>query len=295
MYKIDEILNKIGIEGPESEYWQQLEKRFTEQYQVFLNMQEANKSNPIFDEDIKQQDNDLSKMIYDLHDFDESDVEPQDVDENENQDSVEKEIDEEQKQTAEGRINEKESDLKKEIDNEIEKLKSATDNRSLSVVTEQSRSKAEVENIEPEKKDMGKKEKEEPKNTVETTQELSKKEGEVETPEEIIEKAKNESPPPAKEPVEEVVVDETVETTHELSEQAEVKTPPHDEYPELTAYLKDHSNISAKTLKQCGVAREIWNENSFEFSLNGYTFRKTSPGDLLFNQWTVFENTNTGL
>jgi len=72
--------------------------------------------------------------------------------------------------------------------------------------------------------------------------------------------------------------------------------PPTDDNPELTAFLKNNTSIGAKDLVKLGVPREVWNEKSFSFRYKNYVFRKSTPGDLLFNHWTIFKETgNTGL
>lgn len=62
MFKIDKILKEIGIPGPKSKYWLQLDEKFREKYQEFSNMI-TNNIDGIFDKEISDFDYKLCEMV----------------------------------------------------------------------------------------------------------------------------------------------------------------------------------------------------------------------------------------
>lgn len=292
--KINKILNDIGIPGPESEYWDQLEPEFQKEYNVFTDFQKelasvkrANKYGE-FDESakslnlkIRQKDTELVALIHQLHEFDKEEIAP--VVEEMNPEEIKtktKEVTKFQSSDAkvieENKTKEEKTDVQETQNEKVEKKEESEippikENEPEEPIK---RDDIETNNPAPEKKAEDSKESEkEIKN--EKKEEMNPEEIKTETGE-VTELKKEEITPVVEEKIEEKIIEVN----------------PKPDYTEFKQYLAENKQISAKTLIKFGIPESVWKKDSYEFEFLDYVFRKTSPAQLMFYDWTIFRKTN---
>ncbi len=170
------------------------------------------------------------------------------------------------------------NDLAKRID-AYETLQKAEDEKKEipgNIIPENTTNKAEKENIETEEKNNETVTEHNQSN--ENSEEMEKEKIDEQPEVEVKEVEQEEPEKPKGENIEPIV-----ETENVLEQKFEK------DYSALISYAETNNNIGPKKLREFGVPKDVWNEDSFEFEFQGILFKKTSPAQLLNKSWTIIK------